>query len=674
MNITVPKIFEKQNALPQRREIIKGLAVLALSRAEIAGMYPFGLALAATIPHASAYIAFLGLGAGLSGTGLSVLKYVAALLLYYICTYPEKARSDGAKAVLLGISLTAAGAVRILTSEFHLYSVLTLLTESAVAGGTFRLFRIAGEKSERGHLCEVIIFGGILNGLSGAVIPYLNINAAYFIAALAGMSICRSLDTASAVLCCALMGFTVNLNTADAVTSCGAFALSAVLSAALSETGRLGTAMGYLCGTTVSVLYRGSLNGIQAADILLPPVLFAALPEAVHTKAADILYSRLEEEEDGSEGINARIAKKLRSAARAVRVLADGVTLRAGSYSSESSAETADILRARVCAECPNYDDCQNRGAFFDNLRALGTTLDEDGCCDSGNMPSVLRKGCVRPERFLNEFKHVYELHKQDALYHGEALSERDIIARQYYEISRVISALAEETENCAAACGEEKPCRRVSVSVGQAAKPGQAVCGDTILHFEQGGKYYVILCDGMGSGENAMAESRLTARLFSELIKAGFNKETAVSMINSSLALKADKESFSTADILEINLESGAAEFMKIGSAPSFIKTKNGVEAIPSRALPIGILEKLEVGVERRDLKNGSVVLMVSDGIGEAGKGVLKNDWIKKLLASSRRSGDELCAQILSGARARMSFADDMTCAVIRIKGGAVH
>ena len=58
----------------------------------------------------------------------------------------------------------------------------------------------------------------------------------------------------------------------------------------------------------------------------------------------------------------------------------------------------------------------------------------------------------------------------------------------------------------------------------------------------------------------------------------------------------------------------------------------------------------------------------MVSDGVGEAGSGVLKNEWIKKMIMLENRDDNELAKLILVGAKARMLFSDDITSVVIRI------
>ena len=139
--------------------------------------------------------------------------------------------------------------------------------------------------------------------------------------------------------------------------------------------------------------------------------------------------------------------------------------------------------------------------------------------------------------------------------------------------------------------------------------------------------------------------------------------------MINSAIALNADRESFSSADILEIDVCSGEAEFLKIGSAQSFMKRDNEVEEVSSSALPVGILERISVKPQKYKFSAGDEILMITDGIGEAGNGVLKNEWIKKIFVSSKGNCEERARQILDGAKARTVFSDDMTVVIIRLK-----
>ncbi|MBO5059996.1 MAG: SpoIIE family protein phosphatase [Clostridia bacterium] len=671
MNIIIPKIPEKTIALPAKSEILKGIVLIALARAELPGMSPLGLAFAATFSIENAYIALIGLCAGMADSGLNALKYILSFFVYYILIYMKKTEDSMVKSVALGVSVLIGGTISLLWNRSGIESAILLLPEVFVAGGAFYLFNFAGGKSGAAHFAELVIIGGILNGLSGIFLPYINVSAAVFAALFISMSLCYACEPPIATLACAALGFVMSVQSSDAVLAAGAFAISGMLSSLLAASGKFGAAVGFLSGIAVSAMYKGSLDGVRMMDIFMPLAVFVLIPESIHFRISSLINSRFETEYEDS-AVNVRVANQLKTVAKAVCDLADGVTLLSDKNKENAAMkEMFDTVASRVCRDCSLEGSCWRKDSkkTYDNMYELWRTMEEDGFCDHSNMPLAFRQVCMRSESFLCEFKHAYEMYKQNVLYRGEALSGRDIMARQYGEISKVINMLSHEVEGGGTVCETAAAKYRAEITVQQEAKPGQAVCGDTILHFQKDNKYFVILCDGMGCGNEAMSESRLTARLFSQFLKAGFEKETAVNMINSALALKADQESFSTVDLLELDLETGVARFLKIGSAQSFLKTKSNIEVISSKALPIGILESIEVSSVERELKSGDMILMASDGVGEAGSGVLKNDWIKKLLMMENRNDEELAKLILVGAKARMKFSDDMTCVVIRIK-----
>ena len=210
-----------------------------------------------------------------------------------------------------------------------------------------------------------------------------------------------------------------------------------------------------------------------------------------------------------------------------------------------------------------------------------------------------------------------------------------------------------------------------VEVAVFQKNKDDESVSGDTVIHFETDkNKYYVILCDGMGSGEDALRESRMTAELLGGFLRAGFSKNTALSFINSTLALKMEREGFSTIDLCEIDLRSGITEFIKVGGAHSYIKQDKKLETVTSMSLPAGILEDICTENISRNLNSEDMVVMVSDGVSEAGYGLMRGEWIKKLMKLEGLSTEELSRAIVGNARKKIypRVPDDMTAVVIKL------
>ncbi|MCC8169512.1 MAG: SpoIIE family protein phosphatase [Oscillospiraceae bacterium] len=215
------------------------------------------------------------------------------------------------------------------------------------------------------------------------------------------------------------------------------------------------------------------------------------------------------------------------------------------------------------------------------------------------------------------------------------------------------------------------KPRFSADIGVRRLSRDDSEISGDSITAFTtEDYKLYVILSDGMGSGKAAMTESRVTIMLLREFLQAGFGIKTAINMINSALCLKLDYECFSTVDLMCVDLISGAAEFYKIGSAESFIYKNGGVETVFSVSLPVGMLPDITIRGQTKKLGDGDVVMMVSDGISEAGYGAARTDWLKKQIRMPYDTMDEMARDILDNAvkKSRDSVTDDMTVAVIRL------
>ena len=106
---------------------------------------------------------------------------------------------------------------------------------------------------------------------------------------------------------------------------------------------------------------------------------------------------------------------------------------------------------------------------------------------------------------------------------------------------------------------------------------------------------------------------------LLEQFLDAGFNKETAVRMINSALVLQGGMQMFSTIDLCAIDLYNGSCELMKIGASTTFFKRNNWVEAVTSTSLPVGMLQTVDFDCTSKKLTSGDFIIMISDGVLDA-------------------------------------------------------
>lgn len=200
----------------------------------------------------------------------------------------------------------------------------------------------------------------------------------------------------------------------------------------------------------------------------------------------------------------------------------------------------------------------------------------------------------------------------------------------------------------------------KIRLGAACASCGNQKLCGDYFECFRTESKAYIILSDGMGTGGRAAIDSAMTVELFSRLIRAGLSLDTALSITNSALSVKAEDESLSTLDVAEIDLFDGSAAIYKAGAAPSFYTGSGKVRAAELPSTPLGILSNVKFSRYSLKLRGGDTLVMVSDGILGSGSGWLRDE-IKAF--SGGNDANEFSEMILGSARRRCGEKfDDMT------------
>lgn len=212
-----------------------------------------------------------------------------------------------------------------------------------------------------------------------------------------------------------------------------------------------------------------------------------------------------------------------------------------------------------------------------------------------------------------------------------------------------------------------------VETGIAGAAKGGDLLSGDSFSTVELGnGKFAVALSDGMGNGERARAESSTALSILQQLLQSGMDEKLAIKSLNSILMLRSSDEVFATVDVALIDQYSANTTFMKIGSTPSFIKRGNDVIAVTAHNLPVGIVQDMDIDLVSLPLKQGDILIMVTDGIYDApGHAVNKEIWMKRMISEIEANSPQDFADILLERVVRYHHGeiyDDMTVVVARI------
>lgn len=212
-----------------------------------------------------------------------------------------------------------------------------------------------------------------------------------------------------------------------------------------------------------------------------------------------------------------------------------------------------------------------------------------------------------------------------------------------------------------------------VQVGIAKSKKADSIISGDTTTQTRlEDGKYLLAISDGMGSGPEARKSSKIAIKMLERLLTSGFNKDTALKLINTTISDNTDEDMYATLDVNILDLYKGEMNFIKNGACPTFIKRRGKVEILKSIALPTGILDNIDLIEYNYELQDGDIIVMCSDGVLDSSKDYLNKElWIQELLEEIETDDSQRIADILLNEARDNDFGkekDDMTVIVCKI------
>lgn len=213
-----------------------------------------------------------------------------------------------------------------------------------------------------------------------------------------------------------------------------------------------------------------------------------------------------------------------------------------------------------------------------------------------------------------------------------------------------------------------------IKVGVARTNKSDSAVSGDSCIQTRLGdGKYLVAISDGMGSGREAKKNSSMAIAMLEKLLSSGFDKDTSLRLINSTLSTINEEDMYSTLDIAIFDLYAKNLEFIKNGACPTYVKRGKNIQVLKSVSLPTGILNDIDLIVYDKDLEDGDILVMCSDGILESSEEYTNKElWLKFLLEEIETDDEQKIADIILQEAIDNNYGipkDDMTVMAIKIQ-----
>lgn len=188
--------------------------------------------------------------------------------------------------------------------------------------------------------------------------------------------------------------------------------------------------------------------------------------------------------------------------------------------------------------------------------------------------------------------------------------------------------------------------------------------CGDSVNHLDMLNKFYFVISDGMGNGIEAKEESNFTINTLFSTLKTKMDISEGIKITNSLLKLKNEFDTYTTIDLIEIDKTSLIANFYKCGAFWSIIKRKEELFIVENYALPIGIIDKVNVVPYKFKLEKDDIIFMMSDGIIDE-----FNQEIKNIILSNNETNVQiLSCELYAKFYDLKQIKDDATFVCIKI------
>lgn len=262
---------------------------------------------------------------------------------------------------------------------------------------------------------------------------------------------------------------------------------------------------------------------------------------------------------------------------------------------------------------------------------------------------------------------------------HAQAAFELQFITgarRQADDLCTLSSAILDVPMQLASVDGDrvlltEQPLLTAEVGVAAEAITGGETCGDTAWSgMLEDGRCLVALSDGMGHGEGAALSSRQTVELLRLCLDAGYTRQQTLTAVNGMLLLGGGGERFATADVLTIDLWKGHASLDKLGAAASWLYQQGSLSRLTGDALPLGILEDIDLSGSSLRLADGDALVLLTDGVEDAFRSVAAlEDAVRTALGceTAREAADALLSAAADADEGQRR--DDQSAVVVYIR-----
>ena len=334
------------------------------------------------------------------------------------------------------------------------------------------------------------------------------------------------------------------------VATIATYGFCGLLAGLFSRFGKLGAILGFILGNIVLAFYT---NGSTEVIVSLKEIIIASIALFFTPKKVEVIIDDLFDYNialpEGKDGyIEESTMLKLGATCEVVQDMAENVCVKNDDDEVVSDAMGSFIktLNENTCKRCGNYEKCwvKNYHKMYETTFNAISNLQTKGEIEA----SDLNDTCCENRTLLSEgLNFSYEIYKVNQEWQQKINENKKHISRQLKEISNALNKVKNEMKETVIVAQKDDAKYSLEIGISKKKKNDSIISGDstTIIKLKDG-KVLVGLSDGMGSGELAARNSKKVMLTLEKFLNTGFDKETAVKLLNSYLLVGKEEDIYS--------------------------------------------------------------------------------------------------------------------------------
>lgn len=469
------------------------------------------------------------------------------------------------------------------------------------------------------------------------------------------------------------------------------YAISGMIAGLLNKLGKIGVILGFCVGNAVLTYFANgnTIPIITIREILVASLGLLIIPKDINIDITEIIKETkclpttaglLEEKKETANKLN-NVSETILQMARSYDESAEDTLGEKIEVESKNTFNEEVLNALEELEDNPLYEDILLNDEPI--LNEAYSVLEKNERIDIEQLVNILEKvnnyklvkeGAEESlEQITKILNNTYRINKLNTIWKHKEASNKKVLANQLGGVSKVISSLAEDIKTEEVKRNSSQKYKLI-IGEAKATKNKSEVSGDSNIKSKlRDGKYMIAISDGMGSGQVAKKSSTMVIQMLKRLLTTGFDKDISIGLINSAVNLNSSEETYATIDISIIDLNTGNIEFVKNGACPTFIKSLNKVEVVKAVSFPAGVLDKIDLVVYDKDLKENDIIIMCSDGILESNTEYKNKElWLKEVLENITTNNVQKIADIIMQEAIDNGYGiakDDMTIIVAKLE-----